>query len=508
MNGTSGVESTTTEGAGSLQKDVREDAAITESSAAKEKELENAVEYFIENEELPWKWIERNMPQHTMELRDGILKADDCFRSLKMRLDETIFKRRSEAREEGFDEAAWDPFVNWFYLLQDDAEAIVTKALFIKSFETICSKDNLEKAFQYMAVRMAYSLSHSEVGLLLLEAGRLGAEQLSTMNAVATNHTCEKVANYMDKTIFRGKRGRFIKKTPVYKKPRGFFRDLLLFNKTAYIRETRKMRLRFCLSNLMHVAKGDGRAHKMCWGCTTRLSKTIKFCTSCQVANYCGRECQVRHWKSEHKLKCGTLKQIHQLYEDQLAVLKSCFESDLEKGLTPFYLFDFKMMQYCLLVEPCRSPWKGTALEGRLMGPCISFYFENLRRVHDNQLWLVTEDQEHENLGWTPEDELFHLEFHKLLCYDYMRYLERHALLESSFHETFPFPFLDAYKERNTSRAGFLREYEMLRDALEHDPEAEPGILQAELWKMLQRWCHRVDNESFSFLLCHHPGYA
>ena len=52
---------------------------------------------------------------------------------------------------------------------------------------------------------------------------------------------------------------------------------------------------------------GRGSASdKACWACGTNVVP-LKKCSVCNVARYCGANCQKIHWKS-HKSECATLK--------------------------------------------------------------------------------------------------------------------------------------------------------------------------------------------------------
>lgn len=45
-----------------------------------------------------------------------------------------------------------------------------------------------------------------------------------------------------------------------------------------------------------------------CWECGNK-EKTLKKCTKCKLAKYCGKECQHAHWKT-HKAECNKLGDI------------------------------------------------------------------------------------------------------------------------------------------------------------------------------------------------------
>lgn len=36
-----------------------------------------------------------------------------------------------------------------------------------------------------------------------------------------------------------------------------------------------------------------------------KVSVGLKQCSACKTAQYCSRECQVRHWRAGHRQECG-----------------------------------------------------------------------------------------------------------------------------------------------------------------------------------------------------------
>lgn len=46
---------------------------------------------------------------------------------------------------------------------------------------------------------------------------------------------------------------------------------------------------------------------QLCAQCRKKRENNMA-CGGCQVVKYCGRDCQVNHWKESHKTKCKTLK--------------------------------------------------------------------------------------------------------------------------------------------------------------------------------------------------------
>jgi MYND finger len=67
------------------------------------------------------------------------------------------------------------------------------------------------------------------------------------------------------------------------------------------------------LTDEKFAAAGGGRAptcpdNPPCDGCSQPFAGTMQ-CSGCESVFYCGRECQVSHWKAQHKAECAEMKQ-------------------------------------------------------------------------------------------------------------------------------------------------------------------------------------------------------
>ena len=61
-------------------------------------------------------------------------------------------------------------------------------------------------------------------------------------------------------------------------------------------------------------------ALKNCCDYCQKVKHNLKRCSRCHVAMYCGAECQLAHWKKEHKLQCDTLKMLMDMDMEQLDI--------------------------------------------------------------------------------------------------------------------------------------------------------------------------------------------
>ena len=74
-------------------------------------------------------------------------------------------------------------------------------------------------------------------------------------------------------------------------------------------------------------------------------------CSSCQTVYYCGKTCQIRHWK-DHKVLCGAIKSLAVIVEDTKTV-KTAFVSHItsQKHSKIIKLVGEKCLVECLLNE-------------------------------------------------------------------------------------------------------------------------------------------------------------
>lgn len=49
---------------------------------------------------------------------------------------------------------------------------------------------------------------------------------------------------------------------------------------------------------------GTDLFEKNCWYCG-KMGIKMSTCSKCKLASYCGKDCQTKHWKQNHKFSCG-----------------------------------------------------------------------------------------------------------------------------------------------------------------------------------------------------------
>ena len=71
------------------------------------------------------------------------------------------------------------------------------------------------------------------------------------------------------------------------------------------------------LEEVMAEIKRMRQPKSCCFGCGshTNPETPLKRCAACHIANYCSRECQLKHWKSGHKGLCPDMSILRSLDE-------------------------------------------------------------------------------------------------------------------------------------------------------------------------------------------------
>jgi hypothetical protein len=144
----------------------------------------------------------------------------------------------------------------------------------------------------------------------------------------AMDATCERQAALIDRVCFRDSRGHFLRSCRLYKTPSSVYAKLLskmedmsgikfaLFPELRGIVKEHEF-LDWQLNMAVHsIADGNFvELKKSCWECG-EPSEELKTCTCCRVANYCSKICQVKAWRSGHKLQCKHLPSRYEVFEE------------------------------------------------------------------------------------------------------------------------------------------------------------------------------------------------
>ena len=166
---------------------------------------------------------------------------------------------------------------------------------------------------------------------------------------VAHQETCNNWAQRVDQALFHGKKSpTFLFLCPTNKLSHDDFR-LMILDICQVVTQKRSCtdemhsRLFLLRHAVLAVATGAHDAFTSCWECD-RGSANVSFdrCSSCNVARYCSRECQVRAWKSGHKKWCARLKRSYHQFLDSQKEVERFHETSGStwEGLTLSLLYD------------------------------------------------------------------------------------------------------------------------------------------------------------------------
>jgi hypothetical protein len=269
----------------------------------------------------------------------------------------------------------------------------------------------------------------------------------------AVDNTCRAFGPELDKLFFRGKKGTFLKKCPLYQKPERFYSSLLgekpgreidgIAKRRVFLHQKRNSIQKQLLVATRDISFQLLHSHKTCWECGV-TAKTVQTCSSCEVALYCGSECQAKARKNGHKKECLDLKWKHEHFKNSLAIVTATHDKEIEEKCTPTYELDFKALDYCFSSGDEVNPWKGTQFEDPLANPSIESYFGNLERIRNGELWFFSQDANADyrsqllsTRNYQLEEPSLHCCLETLLCHDYFGYLKQNGLPESAFDNIF-----------------------------------------------------------------------
>jgi hypothetical protein len=107
------------------------------------------------------------------------------------------------------------------------------------------------------------------------------------------DEVCEQRADRLDIILFRGRRGTFLNKCPLYDITPDSFHELVMSIPNANETDGQEdFRVCSILCATRNVVVGLQDLKRTCWECGN-LSKDLKHCSKCSTAKYCSRECQV-----------------------------------------------------------------------------------------------------------------------------------------------------------------------------------------------------------------------
>jgi len=270
-------------------------------------------------------------------------------------------------------------------------------------------------------------------------------ENVSLLLKESVDEVCEMWADRLDKALFRGKTGMFLKKCPLYGvTPETFHKpgmpiriiaDTAGTHAHASWSKEQKIVADFkkdCLLNAAHnVALGLQDVKYMCWECENFAECDIQHCAKCKTARYCSRDCQVSAWKQGHKLKCNALRSRYAAFEKSFKTIDdanknptdSAAAAVIECGIALSDEVDYAVLR---MITVLPGLYEGTEWGKQLGGRQMEIFYKNIARIARGEFWFYDDADDaayavHKEANLTHEKEN---EYFMGLCmfmgYDYV----------------------------------------------------------------------------------------
>ena len=342
----------------------------------KEQEDRERVEIWLAHGKINSKRMAEMLPTTVQDLMDGKTNIKDVMRTLESMLAQRVFLglliRQLSQRTIPEHWCRNEEQKRWFNQAQLEFQG------------------DLMKCFDFVAI----SVFENNIQLSLTKSSQKLQEVFQ--------ETCTNWAQRVDQALFRGKKNpTFLFLCPTNKLSQSEFKDLIedLFkdvcDEQIFPEEYEQIRLRmYQLQYAIHLfGVGAHDVFSSCWECRGVLGD-VRFdrCASCNVARYCGRECQLRAWKSGHKKCCASLKKrSNQFLESHKEINRfhetggSTVEGFELQILTDYFIAARLVRSPC--VYPVITTEDGMEL-GLPRGPSMVYFYENLARVLRREWWV------------------------------------------------------------------------------------------------------------------------
>uniref|UniRef100_A0A7S1Y3F6 MYND-type domain-containing protein n=1 Tax=Grammatophora oceanica TaxID=210454 RepID=A0A7S1Y3F6_9STRA len=134
----------------------------------------------------------------------------------------------------------------------------------------------------------------------------------------------------------------------------------------------------------MEVAnKLDIDEHK-CWSCNEAMTGN-NWCSRCEVARYCSRECQTSDWKNHHRGCCKSIKKLYTRYKEQIQYVGDATGTGNTTNKAGELIDLSPSVAY---IEVAKLAVAGPVPEP-LKGPSIAYFHENLTKLKQGDfVWL------------------------------------------------------------------------------------------------------------------------
>jgi len=331
-----------------------------------------------DGDKLTFERLLKRMPKAAQQLKEGELSSD----KLAMELAEAYLRDKANESEKALQAACWEiAFRAWPGSLLTGTErdlrckfasGILERAVdhyhrFISLFndsDSVNSKNDTKTAFYDNIVKNLQS---------------------------DFEKVCRAWSKQLDRKFFNGKTGAFIRWCPIYGLSQQAwgdeYKDLILssFKKGIEAADQAVQVHSDAHYAASAVETGFADGWTSCWECGINI-KDCKICSSCSVARYCGRECQVSAWKGGHKAVCSQHKDVFGKMLENLRVADAAHEAGIVDGFRPSAYQDLHLIGVCVRFQ-LNSANRYNVLSA-FEGPSLSFFYKNVGHIMRGEWWI------------------------------------------------------------------------------------------------------------------------